>query len=162
MEVAARRRDHASAGAAGAAVFGRTVDLTKPRASGEKHAIVFGIADILEEWFTTDAAELSRAALTVLDRFDLNRPVRLLGLEQPQHADGRGVGRAHHVDLVLADADQAVAMIAAVELDDSPDVRLTTCLVDVDVNAVDVGMAVEVVFDEQDDVAIPFFRPVTA
>jgi hypothetical protein len=31
----------------GAAVFGRTVDLTKPRASGEKHAIVFGIADIL-------------------------------------------------------------------------------------------------------------------
>jgi hypothetical protein len=31
----------------GAAVFGRTVDLTKPRASGEKRAIVFGIADIL-------------------------------------------------------------------------------------------------------------------
>ena len=30
----------------GAAVFGRMVDLTKPRASGEKHAIVFGIADI--------------------------------------------------------------------------------------------------------------------
>jgi hypothetical protein len=27
---------------------------------------------------------------------------------------------------------------------------------------VDIGMAVEVVFDEQDDVAIPFFRPVTA
>jgi len=31
----------------GAAVFGRMVDLTKPRASGEKHAIVFGIADIV-------------------------------------------------------------------------------------------------------------------
>ena len=31
----------------GAAVFRRTVDLTKPRASGEKRAIVFGIADIL-------------------------------------------------------------------------------------------------------------------
>ncbi|MBT2227454.1 DNA polymerase IV [Nonomuraea sp. NEAU-A123] len=29
---------------------------------------------------TTDAAELSRAALTVLDRFDLTRPVRLLGV----------------------------------------------------------------------------------
>jgi hypothetical protein len=31
----------------GAAVFGRTVDLTKPRASGEKTRHVFGIADIV-------------------------------------------------------------------------------------------------------------------
>ncbi|MBF4478687.1 hypothetical protein SAMN02745947_05087 [Rhodococcus rhodochrous J3] len=53
-------------------------------------------------------------------------------------------------------------VIAAVELDEQPDVRLTTCLVDVDVDKVEVGMQVEVVFDEQDDVALPFFRPVTA
>ncbi|BAH55370.1 MULTISPECIES: Zn-ribbon domain-containing OB-fold protein [Rhodococcus] len=52
-------------------------------------------------------------------------------------------------------------VIAAVELDDQPDVRLTTCLVECDVDAVEVGMAVEVVFDKQDDVALPFFRPVT-
>jgi DNA polymerase-4 len=29
---------------------------------------------------TTDAAELSRAALAVLDRFELTRPIRLLGV----------------------------------------------------------------------------------
>lgn len=53
-------------------------------------------------------------------------------------------------------------VIAAVELDDEPDVRLTTCLVDCEVDRVEVGMPVEVVFDEQDDVALPFFRPVSA
>ncbi|MFJ8749041.1 Zn-ribbon domain-containing OB-fold protein [Streptomyces sp. NPDC102441] len=53
-------------------------------------------------------------------------------------------------------------VIAAVELDDEPDVRLTTCLVDCDIARVEVGMPVEVVFDEQDDVALPFFRPVSA
>ncbi|WP_245993500.1 Zn-ribbon domain-containing OB-fold protein [Nocardioides immobilis] len=52
--------------------------------------------------------------------------------------------------------------VAAVELDEAPGVRLTTCLVDVDIAAVEVGMPVEVVFDEQDDVALPLFRPVTA
>ena len=31
----------------GAAVVGRTLDLTKPRASGEMQAIVFGIADLV-------------------------------------------------------------------------------------------------------------------
>ncbi|MFF4767338.1 Zn-ribbon domain-containing OB-fold protein [Streptomyces sp. NPDC001255] len=52
--------------------------------------------------------------------------------------------------------------VAIVELEEEPDVRLTTCLVDVDVNSVEVGMTVEVVFDEQDDVALPFFKPVSA
>ncbi|MDV7352772.1 OB-fold domain-containing protein [Rhodococcus oxybenzonivorans] len=53
-------------------------------------------------------------------------------------------------------------VIAAVELEEQPDVRLTTCLIDVDVDTVEVGMQVEVVFDKQDDVALPFFRPVNA
>ncbi|WP_019546619.1 Zn-ribbon domain-containing OB-fold protein [Streptomyces sulphureus] len=53
-------------------------------------------------------------------------------------------------------------VIAAVELEEQPDVRLTTCLVDCEVEQVQVGMAVEVAFDLQDDVALPFFRPVTA
>jgi uncharacterized OB-fold protein len=51
-------------------------------------------------------------------------------------------------------------IIAMVELDDEPDVRLTTCIVDCEIDAVSVGMPVEVVFEEHDDVAIPFFRPV--
>ena len=45
---------------------------------------------------TTDPAEVARAALSVLDRFELFRPVRLLGvrveLEQP--ANDREPGRA--------------------------------------------------------------------
>lgn len=53
-------------------------------------------------------------------------------------------------------------VVAAVELDEDPSVRLTTCLVDCDVDQVEVGMAVEVVFDEQGDVALPLFRPVMA
>ena len=53
-------------------------------------------------------------------------------------------------------------VVAAVELEEQPGVRLTTCLVDCDVDQVEIGMAVEVVFDEQDDVALPLFRPVSA
>jgi hypothetical protein len=53
-------------------------------------------------------------------------------------------------------------VIAAVELAEQPDVRLTTRLVECEIDDVRVGMPVEVVFDVQDDVAIPFFRPVSA
>jgi uncharacterized OB-fold protein len=52
--------------------------------------------------------------------------------------------------------------VAMVELEEQPGVRLTTCLVDVDLDTVEVGMPVEVVFDEQGDVALPLFRPVSA
>jgi uncharacterized OB-fold protein len=53
-------------------------------------------------------------------------------------------------------------VIALVELDDQPDVRLTTCLVECDIEKVEVGMPVEVVFEAHGDVALPFFRPVSA
>ena len=53
-------------------------------------------------------------------------------------------------------------VIAVVELDDQPDVRLTTCIVGVDVNAVEIGQPVEVVFESHDDVSLPFFRPLAA
>lgn len=52
--------------------------------------------------------------------------------------------------------------VAMVELEEQEGLRLTTCLVDVDVDAVEVGMPVEVVFDQQGDVALPMFRPVMA
>lgn len=52
--------------------------------------------------------------------------------------------------------------IAVVELDEAPDVRLTTCLVDVDVDDVEIGMPVEVTFEAHDDVSLPMFRPVVA
>ncbi|WP_395108038.1 Zn-ribbon domain-containing OB-fold protein [Actinomadura sp. SCN-SB] len=53
-------------------------------------------------------------------------------------------------------------VIAMVELAEQPDVRLTTCLVECDIDQVTVGMPVEVVFDAHEDVALPLFRPVRA
>jgi uncharacterized OB-fold protein len=53
-------------------------------------------------------------------------------------------------------------IIAWVCIDEQPDVRLTTNLVDVEPDDVHIGMAVEVVFEKNDDVEIPLFRPVRA
>lgn len=50
-------------------------------------------------------------------------------------------------------------IIAWVSIDEQPDVRLTTNLVDVEPDDVAVGMEVEVVFEQNDDVYIPLFRP---
>ena len=53
-------------------------------------------------------------------------------------------------------------IIAIVELEDSPDVRLTTNIVECDIEDVAVGMAVEVVFENAEDIWLPLFRPVSA
>lgn len=52
--------------------------------------------------------------------------------------------------------------VAIVELDDEPGVRLTTNVVGCDPWSVTIGMPVEVVFEEWDDVWIPLFRPVAS
>ena len=49
--------------------------------------------------------------------------------------------------------------IAMVELDDQPDVRITTNIVGCPVDDVRIGMDVRVVFEQYDDVWIPFFTP---
>ncbi|CAB4852820.1 unannotated protein [freshwater metagenome] len=51
-------------------------------------------------------------------------------------------------------------MLAYVELDDQPDVRLTTRLIDCAPEDVRVGMPVEVTFQAADDIWLPLFRPV--
>lgn len=59
-------------------------------------------------------------------------------------------------------------LVAIVDIDDAPGVRLTTNLVDVDPDDVEIGMPLEVVFEHHDDpddpespgVYIPLFRPV--
>jgi uncharacterized protein len=51
-------------------------------------------------------------------------------------------------------------VVAIVELDDDPDVRLTTNIVGCPVDEVVIGMPVAVVFERRDDVWIPLFRPV--
>ncbi|SHN17931.1 Zn-ribbon domain-containing OB-fold protein [Cryptosporangium aurantiacum] len=50
-------------------------------------------------------------------------------------------------------------VIGLVELVEEPDVRLTTQIVDCEPEAVSIGMAVEVVFEQHEDVWIPVFRP---
>jgi uncharacterized protein len=52
-------------------------------------------------------------------------------------------------------------IIAWVSIDEQPDVRLTTNLVDVEPEDVRVGMPVRVVFEHKDDVWIPLFTPDT-
>jgi uncharacterized OB-fold protein len=52
--------------------------------------------------------------------------------------------------------------VAIVELADEPDVRLTTNVMDCDPGDVHIGMPVEVLFEQWDDVWVPVFRPVPA
>ena len=51
-------------------------------------------------------------------------------------------------------------VVAIVELEEEPDVRLTTNVMGCPVDDVHIGMAVIVDFEEWDDVWIPVFRPV--
>jgi hypothetical protein len=50
-------------------------------------------------------------------------------------------------------------VVALVELDDQPGLRVLTNLVECDVDAVEIGMPVEVTFEARDGVVIPQFRP---
>jgi uncharacterized OB-fold protein len=53
-------------------------------------------------------------------------------------------------------------VVAIVELDEQPDVRLTTNIVACPPEEVYIGQPVEAVFEAWDDVWIPVFRPVTS
>jgi uncharacterized protein len=50
-------------------------------------------------------------------------------------------------------------LIGLVAIDEQESVRLTTNLVDVELDQVHAGMALEVVFEHNDDVYLPLFRP---
>ncbi|MCY3963381.1 MAG: OB-fold domain-containing protein [bacterium] len=50
--------------------------------------------------------------------------------------------------------------VAIVELDDEPDVRLTTNVLGCAPDDVHIGMRVKVCFEDWDDVSIPVFRPI--
>ena len=54
---------------------------------------------------------------------------------------------------------EAPYMIAMVELAEQPGLRVTTNIVECEPLAVSIGMPVEVVFEQCDDVWIPLFRP---
>jgi len=50
-------------------------------------------------------------------------------------------------------------VVALVELDEQPGLVLLTNIVDVDVDAVEIGMRVEVTFEDRDGSVVPQFRP---
>jgi uncharacterized OB-fold protein len=50
-------------------------------------------------------------------------------------------------------------IIAWVSIDEQPDVRLTTNLIELEPDDVHIGMPVEVVFEHTEDVYFPLFRP---
>jgi uncharacterized OB-fold protein len=51
-------------------------------------------------------------------------------------------------------------VVAIVELAEEPDVRLTTNIVNCPIEDVHVGMQVQVLFEQHEDVWIPLFEPV--
>jgi uncharacterized OB-fold protein len=51
-------------------------------------------------------------------------------------------------------------IVAMVELDDEPDVRLTTNVVGAEVDALTIGTRVTVCFENTDDIWVPLFTPV--
>lgn len=81
----------------------------------------------------------------------------------PEAASGRGRVATYTVNHQPWAPDLEVPyVVAIVELDDQPGVRLMTRVVDCDPDAVAINMAVEVIFDHHDDVWIPLFRPMDA
>lgn len=50
-------------------------------------------------------------------------------------------------------------LLGLVAIDEQPDVRLTTNLVGTELDAVHCGLAVEVVFEQHDEIYLPLFRP---
>lgn len=79
---------------------------------------------------------------------------------QPSPVSGRGTVHSFTVNHQPWDGDPEPWVIALVSIDEQPDVRLTTNLVDVAPDAVRIGMPVEVTFEDHDPVFVPLFRPV--
>lgn len=81
-----------------------------------------------------------------------------------EQASGRGVVYTYTVirqNYGKPFRDELPYVIAMIDLEEGP--RLLTGLTDVEPEAVEIGMAVEVWFaDAGDDIGIPFFRPATA
>ncbi len=80
----------------------------------------------------------------------------------PEAVSGRATLVAYTVNVQqwIPGSDPYLIGLVAIEEQDS--VRLTTNLVEVEQEDVRTGMAVEVVFEHNDDVYLPLFRPVTS
>jgi uncharacterized OB-fold protein len=81
----------------------------------------------------------------------------------PEATSGRATVQGFSVNVQPWAPDMEVPyVVAVVAVDDAPSVQLTTRLVDVEPDAVSVGMPVEVTFLLVEDIALPLFRPASA
>jgi len=78
----------------------------------------------------------------------------------PVEVTGRGTLHSFTVNHQPWDGAGDVYVIGLVEIEEQADVRLTTNIVDIDPDAVRIGMPVEVVFEDHNPVFVPLFRPV--
>ncbi len=78
----------------------------------------------------------------------------------PEAVSGRATLVAHTCNVQQWIPGSEPYLIGVVAIVEQESVRLTTNLVDVELDEVRTGMAVEVVFEHNDDVYLPLFRPV--
>jgi uncharacterized OB-fold protein len=79
----------------------------------------------------------------------------------PETVSGRGTVETYSVNYQQWIPGSDPYIIAWVSIAEQPDVRLTTNLVDIEPNDVSIGLEVEVVFELNEDVYIPLFRPLS-
>jgi uncharacterized OB-fold protein len=81
----------------------------------------------------------------------------------PQPASGRGVVATFTINVQPWRPGMTVPyVVAIVELDDQPGLRLTTNLVNVAPQDVRIGQRVKVLFEPHEDVWLPLFEPVVS
>ena len=78
----------------------------------------------------------------------------------PEAVSGRGQVHSFTVNYQQWIPGSDPYVIGLVTIDEQPDVRLMTNLVDCEPDDALIGTAVEVVFEENEDVFLPLFRPV--
>jgi uncharacterized protein len=80
----------------------------------------------------------------------------------PQAVSGRGVVYTYTVNYQpWTEVMPPPYVVALIDLDEQPALRLVSNVVGCDPEAVHAGMPVEVLFEPQEDVYLPIFRPVT-
>ena len=80
----------------------------------------------------------------------------------PTEVSGRATVHSFTVNHQAWDGKGDRYVIALVEIEEQPDVRLTTNIIDVEPDAVEIGMRVEVAFEDHAPVFVPLFRPVSS
>jgi hypothetical protein len=78
----------------------------------------------------------------------------------PAEVSGRATVHSFTVNHQPWDGTPEAYVIGLVTIDEQPDVRLTTNIIDIDPDEVQIGMPVEVVFEDRAPVFVPLFRPV--